>query len=135
MKYYKLKYYQFQVAENTELELVNVLPEVDFDWFHVKGNKISIREGYTWDGASGPTIDTKGTIKASLIHDCLYQAMRLGLIDGSNRKVADKELRDQMIKAGCWKIRAWTWYLAVRLFAASSAKKGNLQGKDFKESV
>ena len=44
MKYYKLKYYQFQVAENTELELVNVLPEVDFDWFHVKG-LLSMKDG------------------------------------------------------------------------------------------
>jgi len=46
--------------------------------------------------------------------------------------LADKELRDQLIKAGCCKLRAYTWYIAVRLFGAGSAKKGNLQGKDVK---
>ena len=137
MKYYEMKSFRFQVAEDTELELVNAmeLPDVEFEWFTKSGNTIKIKKGYAWDGASGPTIDTKDTIRASLIHDCYYQAMRLGLVHKQFRKVADKELRDQMIKAGCWKIRAKLWYLAVRLFAASSAKEGNLQGKEIKESV
>ena len=134
MQYYEMKSFRFQVAEDTELELVNEVPHIVFDWFSVNDKKIQIKKGYAWDGASGPTIDTKDTIKASLVHDCLYQAMRLGLIDESNRKVADKELRDQMIKAGCWKIRARIWYIAVSLFAKSSAKKGNLQGKELKQS-
>ncbi len=46
----------------------------------------------------------------------------------------DTELRDQMIKAGCWKIRAYIWYIMVRLFGINSAKKGNLQGKEIKQS-
>lgn len=134
MQYYEMKSFRFQVAEDTELELINEVPHIEFDWFSVNDKKIQIKKGYAWDGASGPTIDTKDTIKASLVHDCLYQAMRLGLIDESNRKIADKELRDQMIKAGCWKLRARIWYIAVRLFAKSSAKKGNLQGKELKQS-
>jgi len=51
--------------------------------------------------------------------------MRLGLLDKSYRKAADK----------VWKLRANIWYVAVRLFAALSAKKGNLQGKDCIEVV
>ena len=34
-----------------------------------------------------------------------------------------------MIKADCCKIRAYIWYIMVRLFGTNSAKKGNLQGK------
>lgn len=134
MQYYEMKSYRFQVAEDTELELINDIPNIEFDWFSVNNKKIQIKKGYAWDGASGPTINTKDTIKAYLIHDCLYQAMRLGIVDESNRKTADKELRDQMIKAGCWKIRAYIWYIMVRLFGTSSAKKGNLQGKEIKQS-
>ena len=134
MQYYEMKSYRFQVAEDTELELINDIPNIEFDWFSVSNRKIQIKKGYAWDGASGPTINTKDTIKASLIHDCLYQAMRLGIIDESNRKTADKELRDQMIKAGCWKIRAYIWYIMVRLFGINSAKKGNLQGKEIKQN-
>ena len=111
MQYYEMKSYRFQVAEDTELELINDIPNIEFDWFSVSNRKIQIKKGYAWDGASGPTINTKDTIKVSLIHDCLYQAMRLGIIDESNRKTADKELRDQMIKASCWKIRAYIWYI------------------------
>lgn len=132
-----MKSFRFQVAEDSELDLVNAmeLPDVNFEWFTKEGTTIKIKKGYAWDGASGPTIDTKDTIRASLIHDCYYQAMRLGLVHSEFRKAADKELRDQMIKAGCWKVRAWLWYFAVRLCAASSAKTGNLQGKEIKETV
>lgn len=135
MKYYECKSYRFQVAEETTIELIHQFPNIEFDWFTIKDNKITIQKGYAWDGASGPTIDTKNTIKASLIHDCLYQAMRLGLLDKSCRKAADKELRDQMKANKVWKLRANIWYIAVRLFAALSAKKGNLQGKDCIEVV
>lgn len=132
MKYYECKSYRFQVAETVTLDLLHEFPDINFDWFTVKGNKITIQKGYAWDGASGPTIDTKNTIKASLIHDCLYQAMRLGILDQSYRKAADKELRDQMKTS---KFRAKVWYLAVRLFAAGSAKKNKLQKKEIVEIV
>ena len=33
--------------------------------------KIVIKEGYAWDGASGPTVDTYDSLQPSLIHDCL----------------------------------------------------------------
>jgi hypothetical protein len=42
-----------------------------------------ISPGYAWDGASGPTYDSKSSMRASLVHDALYQLMRLGLLSQS----------------------------------------------------
>lgn len=135
MKYYVLRNFKYQVAEDTHIGLFCAFPDIDFEWFTVKNGVIYIKKGYAWDGASGPTIDTKTTIVASLIHDCLYQAMRLGLIVGDWRKDADRELRFQMVHAGASRFRAFVWYCALRLFGGGSAKKGRLQGKDVKEAV
>lgn len=40
-----------------------------------------IRKGYAWDGASKPAINTKNFVRGSLVHDVLFQCMRLGYID------------------------------------------------------
>ena len=37
---------------------------------------LQIAAGYAWDGASGPTIDTRNSMIASLVHDALYQLIR-----------------------------------------------------------
>ena len=132
MKYKKFNY-KFQLAENLEEQLINasILPdEVDAEYFNISDGCIFIKEGYAWDGASGPVFNTRNTLKASLIHDVLCQGMRIGIIEDTYRKSADKELRDQMIKSGVIKIRAWIWYFAVRIFGKKSATKGAYQGRD-----
>lgn len=43
-----------------------------------------VREGYQWDGPSGPTIDTHDFMTASLVHDVLYQIIRERLFMTSN---------------------------------------------------
>jgi len=88
--------------------------------------ELRIRAGYCWDGASGPTIDTKNTMLGSLIHDALYQLIREGWLDFSHRKAADVLLRDIMISKGMTKIRARIWYRAVRKAAYKSARSNVL---------
>lgn len=34
---------------------------------------LAVYEGYAWDGASGPAFDTVSILRASLVHDVLYQ--------------------------------------------------------------
>lgn len=48
-----------------------------------------IKRGYAWDGASGPAINTKDFIRASLVHDALYQLIREGVLTADDRKDAD----------------------------------------------
>ena len=54
------------------------------------GSLLVIKDGYAWDGASGPTVDTPATMYPALVHDALYQLMRLGIIPTGARKEADK---------------------------------------------
>ena len=94
---------------------------------------LTIRAGYAWDGASGPTLDTKDTMRGSLVHDALYQLMRLGAIHRANRKAADKIIKRICREDGMGKFRAWYWYRTLRKCGrvntqASSIKKVHTVG-------
>lgn len=58
-------------------------------WFHV---------GYCWDGPSGPTIDTPGSMRPSLIHDALYALLKMGVLPPEAKEIADIILRDAYIE-------------------------------------
>ena len=83
---------------------------------------LTIRAGYSWDGASGPTIDTRSTIRASLIHDALFQLMRLKLIPQTYFKYANRLLKDIGIADGMYKKRAELWEFATNNFAFAYTK-------------
>lgn len=105
-------------------------------WFetHVKGYKIDteyihlyhdgwllISDGYAWDGASGPTIDTKSSMRGSLVHDALYQLIRLELLPRECRVFADKELQEKCLADKMWSWRAKIWYKILRRYAGPAA--------------
>ena len=73
--------------------------------------------GYAWDGASGPTWDSKSSMRGSCVHDALYQLMRLGLLSREWRDVADALFQRLCREDGMLSPRAWLWYQAVRIFA------------------
>ena len=74
---------------------------------------MAIDAGYAWDGASGAA-DTASIMRASLVHDALYQMIREG--SPIVRKEADKELYRLCREGGMWWFRAQYVYWAVRLF-------------------
>lgn len=83
-------------------------------WLEMRAGSLSIREAYTWDGPSGPAIDTDDFMRASLVHDGLYQLGREGLLPTGWRRDADKIMRAIAKEDGMgWLRRQWT-YLAVR---------------------
>ncbi len=101
--------------------------EVSTQFIDLVGNILTIREGYAWDGPSGPTIDTKTFMQAALIHDALYQLIRMKKLGAGYRQPADEILRDGCITDGMWKIRANWIYRAVRKFGGGSAIPGNIK--------
>ena len=88
---------------------------------------LTIYAGYSWDGASGPAIDTDTIMRGSLVHDALYQFIRLMLLGHEWRPVADLLLKTVCLDAGMWAIRAEWVYLAVRTFAARSVQPAGLE--------
>lgn len=75
-----------------------------------------IKNGYAWDGPSGPTIDTKNFMRGSLVHDALYQLMREKHLDFKvHREPADRLLQAICKEDGMSDLRAWWVYQGVRI--------------------
>ncbi len=85
--------------------------------------ELDIKTGYMWDGPSGPTIDTESFMRASLVHDALYQLIREGVLPVKPyRKRADKLLLKICEEDGMSFVRRQYVYQAVRWFGESSAE-------------
>lgn len=92
------------------------------DWIELDPDgTMRIRAGYAWDGASGPTWDSKSSMRGSLLHDAAYQLCRMGLLALSMRAAIDAMFRRICEEDGMWSPRAALWYHAVRIFAKPAA--------------
>ena len=126
MRYRKLKGYKYQLTEPYNYHLNYKFDGQMGNLSHIVlvNNLLHIKRGYAWDGPSGPTIDTKNFMRASLVHDALYQLLRSGDLRPCFRIEADRILRDICRMDGMSRFRAWYVYQAVRLFAEGASKNG-----------
>lgn len=119
MKGDKIYYYDrgsFYVLSRTYTVDIGIFPDEDIETEYVslsKNGTLIIRLGYAWDGPSGPTINTKSTLRTSLIHDATFQLFRLGVLDMKWFHKANDNLRDIGIEDGMWKWRAEMWHSKV----------------------
>ena len=109
--------YKYQLYYNCLGSLGRKVPKpVLFDWFSISENgNYVIKKGYAWDGPSGPTIDTKNFMRGSLVHDVLYQAIRLDLLPTEYRKEADETLKEICLQDGMSRVRAAWVFWGVRI--------------------
>lgn len=93
--------------------------------------RVQLLEGFTWDGPSGPTVDTENWLRASAFHDALYGGLKSEAFKNIKvwkegdphselsatdiRKVADDLMYDVLIKDEMHGFRAWYSWAAVRL--------------------
>jgi len=120
------KGFKYQLAESYTKQLSITGFNVETDFINLdEGGHLFIRKGYAWDGASGPTCDSDSSMEASLVHDALYQLMRLDLIPVGKRNYADNLLESICVEKGMWKWRAKIWCSAVKRFAKSAADPKN----------
>jgi hypothetical protein len=121
--YYYEGGYKYQLALDYALQ-TRILPPatIHHDYFMLdKSGYLVIRKGYAWDGASGPTIDTNDSMRAALVHDCLYQMIGHKLLPVSYREQADYLFYDILREDGMVDFRAWAWLRAVRAFGHGPA--------------
>ncbi len=108
--------FKYQLAESYSC-MTPIKPEnaIKHEFFTLsKNGKLWIKQGYAWDGASGPTFDTKSSMRPSLVHDAFCQMMRSRLIDYDKWQDTVNEFFKQQCKEdGMWGIRASIWYAAV----------------------
>ena len=119
------KYFKYQLLDPFSIE-IDIKPPQEITQYKIslsQGGILAVKERYTWDGPSGPTVDTKNFMRGSLVHDALYQLMRLSKLDNKIfRKPADRILRKLCREDGMNPFRAWYVYWAVRLCAAGAAR-------------
>jgi hypothetical protein len=97
---------------------------------------------YSWDGPSGPTIDTKNFMPGSVVHDAGYELLRCPnklldrmcdiIRDGVTiyaatheqvREEFDRLLQEIILADGMWQFRANYVFAAVRRGGVESAEK------------
>ena len=126
IKYRKLHKYKYQLTKPycKALKIYNYSHHSRYLTICNNG-MLYIKKYYAWDGPSGPTIDTKTFMRGSLVHDALYQLMRINALPDSYRKYADKLLRQICREDGMSWLRAWYVYKCVRLFAGKYVRGEN----------
>ena len=127
MKIFYKKGYKYQLVKDCS-SIISIKPNFlinsEFITLCYSG-KLIIRNGYAWDGPSGPSIHTKSFTRGSLVHDALYQLMREKKLPQRYRKTADQILKKICKEDGMSSIRSWWVYVAVRLCGGSSADPEN----------
>ena len=111
--YYKLSFKS--VSEKVSTRFITLYPD---GWLHIKA-------GYCWDGASGPTVDSKNSQRAGLIHDAFYQLMRYELDQRMWRDEMDEEFEDILKKDGMGWFRRNLWEKSVAWFAGFASNPRN----------
>lgn len=121
--YRKLHRYKYQLVAPYQHNLEIMQYDIETPFLKLSKNGVlTIKKEYAWDEPSGPTIDTLNFMRSSLVHDALYQLIRMEIIPFSYKDYADRLLKKICKKDGMSCFRAWYVYLAVKYFGGSSAK-------------
>ena len=120
--------YKYQLA-NAYKQTISIRPKLNIETEFISldsGGNLLVKSGYAWDGPSGPVIDTEENMRASLVHDALYQLMRNEeLTTRTHRKAADLLFKNMCKEDGVSNFRASAYYKALRKFGKPAASPQN----------
>ena len=110
--------YKYQLATTYSM-LITIKPKQDIKTEFIKldtKGKLTIKKGYAWDGPSGPVVDTRENMRASIVHDALYQLMRQKELSARAYKDrADKIFKNICIEDGIPRKIASAYYLGLKI--------------------
>jgi hypothetical protein len=113
IKYRKRRKWKYTLEGMYSIFIGKEFPDIVFRFIEIKDGTLYIADDYAWDGPSGPTFDSKKTLRPSLIHDAIYQLMREGIISVEFKEPIDKLFFKELRNNKVWFIRARLWYRAV----------------------
>ena len=122
MKFKKGYKYQLEEFYSVKMDLGRVHSS---KYISISPKRLQIHAGYAWDGPSGPVRDTKKTMRASLIHDALYQLLREVILMPSFKDQADQIFKQICIEDGVPRWRAHLYCLALKKFGKPAADPKN----------
>lgn len=115
--------FKYQVVEEFVIIIEDFKPSYDiideFCEFYTDGTLV-IKKGFAWDGASGPTFDTKDSHIPAIVHDAFYRFIRKGFLDISVKSIADDLFYKMLRNNGMCFLRAFRWYLGVHFLGWKS---------------
>lgn len=110
--------YKYQLAVEYMIN-TGIKPKKEVNGKYIKldlRGYLVIAEGYAWDGPSGPVVDTKENMRASLVHDALYQLMRQRHLSArAHKDKADRLFKKICIQDGVPSATAKIYYLGLKL--------------------
>lgn len=119
---YYSKGYKYHLKKSFSIK-IQIYPKkaISTEWMTLTPTGwLTLRKGYAWNGASGPTFDSLSSMRASAVHDAIYQFIRLGLLSRGCKGIADQILHDLCTIDGMIPLRADMWEEGVHWFGTSS---------------
>lgn len=125
----KIKYttgFKYQLSRDFAIQTPVICELIEDDFFGLsEDGLLQIRKGYAWDGASGPTFDTKSSMRASMVHDVFCVAMRDRRLSYDKwQDTVNAFFRQMCIEDGMWVWRANLWHAAVEFADAGNPRQG-----------
>lgn len=118
---------KYQLVEKDVSFPTDIHPQDDIitEFVELKTNGLlTLKIGFFWDGASGPTINSMSSRRAACIHDGLYRLAQKKLIGGElNRKKTDRIFYEYLLYDRMTHWRAKVWWRSVRRWAKKSYTK------------
>ena len=118
--------YKHQLVDDfiVQTKIIGQAAKIDFAELSNDG-LLTVKKGYAWDGASGPTYDPPSAFRGSCAHDALYQMIRARKLGEDARSIADGLAYALWRNDGMWPLRAKVWLYSIKKFAAYAAKPEN----------
>jgi len=120
--------YKYQLADSYEIT-TSITPKTNIKTDYIEldiDGILLVKQGYAWDGPSGPVKDTEENMHGSLVHDALYQLMRNNeLSSRTHRKAADQLFKDLCKTDGVSNFLASIYYKALRKMGKPAASPQN----------
>ena len=91
-------------------------PPTDGALYTISENQLTAFQGFRWDGATGPTLQPKSSVRATLVHDVMCAAIAQGALLRDSRANADLIFREILKADRMPKFRRDIWYLMVDAF-------------------
>lgn len=117
---------KYQVVEDYHVDTPILGMTIIDDLFSLTPDgHLVVRKGFAWDGASGPTFDSKSSMSASLVHDVFCICMRDGRLPYAIWQDAVNRFFEVMCqRAGMWGWRARVWHWGVEFGDAGNPRQG-----------
>ena len=122
---YYLKGVKFVLSDDYMVQTPIAGHSIIDPWFRlIPDGRLHILAGFAWDGASGPTFDTKSSMRPSLVHDVFCILMRDGRLSFALQDAVNEFFRVMCIEDGMPEWRARVWYWGVEIGDAGNPDQG-----------